>query len=383
MIIRGNIVMPEELLADGYLEIRDGRISSISTVSPGGPVTDCRGCWVMPGFIDLHLHGLGDCQILEAEGMERMARLETTYGTTAFLPTLPCNTARQYVDWLHEVDKAMACSDGAGIPGAHMEGPFIGFEGRGGMDPQYIRTPDPNEYEGYLASAALKLMTLSPELEGAEDLIVALTRRGVVASIGHSVAGKEAVDMAVAAGARHVCHLFDAMPPRLPANRGTYAVNLPELCMLRDELTLELIADGIHVDFDHIKFVKKACGIDRIIAVTDSMPGTGLADGVYDMSDGRKFTIKAGDAARLADDPTAIVGSILTMNRAVGNLLDYCGFSIVEAAMATASNAARCLGLDAELGSLAPGKAADIAVLDDSYNCRLTLVGGREAFSNL
>ena len=229
------------------------------------------------------------------------------------------------------------------------------------------------------AGGTLRMITVSPEIPGAEALIRRFAGAGATVSAGHTGLPPDRLADAVDWGVRHVCHLFDTFDPREVAGGATQP-SLVDAMLIEDRLLLEIIPDGIHVPPPLLTLARRAAGADRLVAITDAMQGAGLPDGVYTMADGRRYTLANGDVCRLADDPGTIVGSCLTMNRAFANLVRRFGFTPVEAAKATATNPARALGLAAVTGALRIGLAADIVVLAPDGHVRRCLVDGRERY---
>ncbi len=228
-----------------------------------------------------------------------------------------------------------------------------------------------------VAGKDLRIMTVSPELPGAIDLIRFLRRNGTVVSLGHSMAKEDDLRKAIKTGLTHICHLYNAFPPPQQRELGIREPVLADVCLSTDGLTAEVVCDGIHVHPTMIRLAIKAMGMENVVAMTDSMMGTGLPEGIYEMSDGRKFLTKKEDVARLVEDKGMIVGSILTMNYALRNLVKKCGLSLPQASRLTSLNPARVIGMDKTTGSIDVGKKADIAILDADFKCLMTFIEGR------
>lgn len=379
--IAGRIVTPFEVF-DGVLRVREGRIEEIGE-RRGSPVDyDFGEHFVVPGFIDVHSHGLAHWLAVSVDDIARIARKQVEFGTTGFLPTAASLSVEGYVDFGRAVVLA-ARSAGPGaarILGAHFEGPFINPEGKGGMDEAFLRPIDLDECRRYLdaCEGMLALMTLSPELDRAESLIRLLAGNGAVASLGHSRASEEQLRAAVAAGLTQICHLFNTFQRGGNDPAWPWVPGLLDAVLKHDSLYREVVCDLVHVRKEHVRLAAEKCGPDRFIAITDGLPGSGLPPGEYDMADGRPFTTRGG-AARLVEDGT-LVGSTITMNDAFRNLVEACRIDPVTAAKYTASNPAAALGRAADLGSIAPGKTADLAVLDTQLRCKATFLDGRPVF---
>ena len=380
--INGRIVTPRAVV-DGSVTF-DGRIAAIGPRNEAADY-DFGPAVVLPGFIDVHMHGLGSFAVFDVADLLEVARMQCRFGTTGFLPAAASLSEERYLEFGRNVRRASELTrpESAEILGAHFEGPFINPVGKGGMIEEYLRPVDLDECRRYLdaAGGCLKLMTLSPELPGSEDLIRLLRRHGTVVSIGHSRANEAQLARAIDAGLSQVCHLFntfqrDGRDPDWPWSRG-----LLDAVLANDRLDCEVICDMVHVRPEHVRLAAERVGPDRFLAITDSLPGAGFAPGEYDMVDGRRFTTRDG-AARLVADRT-LVGSVLTMNRALANLVRRCGVDLVRAAKFTSTNAARTLGLDDDIGSIALGRRANLAVLDDDYQCLATFIDGRLVFQKV
>lgn len=377
--IKGRIVTPSEIF-HGWVQIEKGRIQQITAEPPeSSEQYDFGAALVLPGFIDLHTHGLGEFEPLDTDGIAGMARLEPRYGTTGFLPTGAAMSPEQYVALGQNARAAQKLVQGCGakIYGVHLEGPFINPKSSGAMDSSTRRPISLAEARMYVDSLGdwLKILTFSPELEGGLELLHYLKTSGVTAALGHSVAEGERMAEFVAAGLRHVVHLLNAFVPSGEKEPGVLKAGLIEHILL-SPVTCELICDLQHVTPEWIKLAAKILGPDRFVAITDSLYGAGQADGIYAFPNGGKYRI-AGGVARLVEGPYAscLAGSVLTMNRAFGNLIG-CGIDPVLAARFTATNAARVINIEAETGSITPGKWADLAVLDSQFRCLATFVNG-------
>lgn len=230
--IRGSVVTPVEVIKNGEVVIDKKRIVEIQRKAKshltGVQLYDIPGAIVVPGFIDIHTHGIGG---FSTPGkIRQMAEWKKRYGTTGFLPTLACATHKSYLDFLREVKKTMQNPppETSKVLGAHLEGPYINPAMKGGMDEKYLRVPEEKEYKELIQTGgdALKLMTLSPELPRAISLIKALHKNGTVVSLGHSMATLEQVDRAIEAGLTHVCHLYNAFPSiRKKKTKGNKTAN--------------------------------------------------------------------------------------------------------------------------------------------------------------
>jgi N-acetylglucosamine-6-phosphate deacetylase len=328
---------------------------------------DLGGRALAPGLLDLHYHGelvLGT----PAEGaaaLARTARRLLEDGVTGFLPTTVAWPEAELQERVAALAEACASAGGGGaaVLGLHLEGPWIAAHAAGAQPPAGIRDCDPGEAERVLerAHGLVRMVTLAPELEGAAALLAQLSRRGIVAALGHSRAEAEQVGAAVAAGARHVTHLWNAM-----SGLHHRAPGLAGAALADDRLTCDLICDGVHVHPLAVRLAARAKR-GRLLLITDRVsPGGGFGAGAL-VDDGR--------ALRLPDGRLA--GSRLTLDRAVRNAEDFAAMTQLEAVAAATLLPARLLGLERERGTLRPGARGDLVVLDAAGGVAETWLAGR------
>jgi N-acetylglucosamine-6-phosphate deacetylase len=359
---------PGALLLDG--ERIEARLPSQQPAPDDAERVDLEGRLLAPGFVDLHHHGSaifapsGDL----AAALARDGRALARRGTTAYLPTSVAWPAAQLAAHVEELAAALATAPaGASRPvGLHLEGPWISAAAAGAQPAGAIRAYDPREGEALLAAAggALRMVTLAPEVENAARLLELLTRSGVVAALGHSAARGEQVDAAVARGAAHVTHLFNAMGPLHQRRPGLAAAALAD-----DRLTCDLICDGAHVDPRWVRVAARSKQ-ERLVLITDRVdPGAAPA------GFGSGALHDDGVALRLRDGRLA--GSCVTLDRALRNALAWGAMTQLEAVAACTLRPARVLGMEAELGTLRPGARADLVVLDAEGQVRETWIGGQ------
>ncbi|MHC4873001.1 MAG: N-acetylglucosamine-6-phosphate deacetylase [Planctomycetota bacterium] len=380
--IKGKIVTEDEVF-EGTVTIEEGLIKSIQKDDSTDSDFDFSGQLIVPGFIDVHMHGLDNYGMFKSDDIAEAALLEIKFGTTGFLPTVASCTHEQYLEHPDNIAEARKKNSGNGakILGSHFEGPFINIDKKGGMDADYLVPMDENKCTQYIEKAGdiLKLITLSPELDASAGVIKKLVKNNTTVSIGHSKAVPEDLKSAAANGLTQACHLFNAYDNIIDREGGVWEESLVGEILLDDRIFCEIICDLHHVMPQTIKLALKTAGEDRIIAITDSMEGTGLPAGKFNLLDGRTYNTFSG-AGRLSEGEAnagGLVGSVLTMNKAFENLIESCGFTYSQAAKATSLNPARSIKLADKLGSIAVGKAADLAVLDKSYNCVATFIDGK------
>ena len=381
--IRGRIVTPDGIV-NGAVAVDQGRIVQVDSV-PGtsGEVFDYGANLIVPGFIDIHLHGIGPHTMFSIDDMVGAAKLQLKYGSTAFLPTAASMTDAAFMEFAQNTAQAQKRTKGTGaiIIGAHFEGPFINPEKKGGMDAEYLQPMSMDKCRRYAETGVLKYMTLSPELPESEDVIRHLAQNGVLVSLGHTMATREELLRAIDAGATSVCHLFNTFDRTGEVEPGVWKPGLVEAILDNKKLFCELICDMQHVLPEYVRLAEASLRPCRFIAITDSMTGAGQPPGSYRMVDGRWYST-AGGAGRLRDEPgrNGLVGSIITMNQAFANLINVCGFDAVAAARYTSTNAALLLGLDREMGAIEPGRKANLAVLNEHYECVATFIGGEKLY---
>jgi N-acetylglucosamine-6-phosphate deacetylase len=349
----------EGRLVRGDVEIEDGRIAGYGLVSSNG-----RGVAV-PGFVDLQVNGFSGVDLFEADadGYRRAgdALLET--GVTAYLPTFVTTPEEQLLAALREVP---ASTDGPRILGVHLEGPFLSPLRLGIHSSAARMEPDVELLERLLAAGPVRLMTLAPELRGADALVETLLRHEIAVSCGHSDATSDEANAAFDAGVRTVTHLFNAMRPFRHRDPG-----IAGAALARDDIVVQLILDGVHVAHETASVVWRAAG-GRVALVTDAMAGAGLTDGTYRLA-GQEIEIRDG----VARGPSgALGGSTLTMIEAVRNLHEL-GASLEDAVGAASEVPARVLRLPT-VGRLAVGLPADVVVLTDELEIERVLVDGRD-----
>ena len=386
------LVLPDRILSPGTLAVEGGRIVDIRPES-AGPL---HGHVIVPGFIDVHVHGVAGVDVLDGAGaIGRIAGQLTQYGVTAFCPTtVACAPAalRGVLDEVRDLRQA-ATHGGSRVLPAHLESNFINPAYRGAQPAACLRTPRqafcapataPHGPSGldFTAAEILKeieraapdvgIVTLAPELDGGLDLIRWLTARGHRVSLGHSAASFDQAQEAIAAGARHATHLFNRMPPF--AHR---APGLAGAVLQSDQVAAELICDGVHVHPAVLRTAIAAKRPSRVLAITDGTAASGLAVGARALLGGQPITVRK--SAAYLDDGT-LAGGVATMDHVFRTLVGPTGLSWVDAATLCSTTAARELGL-VGYGMLAVDAVADLVVLDSQLSVVQTYVGGVLAYA--
>jgi N-acetylglucosamine-6-phosphate deacetylase len=377
------LVTPAGVLEAGWLRLADGLIAGVGAdagpgggrgIGPGADVgsgedsTDLGGGWLVPGFIDLHMHGGGGNDVTaSAAAMAAAVSYHRRRGTTRTLVSLmagPLDSMCEQLGWLVE----LAGTDPQ-VAGAHLEGPFLAHARCGAQNAAHLQQPDPQVLAKLLdaGQGLVRSMTIAPELPDALGVISALAEAGVVTSIGHTDAGYEQARAGFEAGATLVTHLFNAMPPLDHRRPGA------ALAALESPAALEVINDGVHV---HPAMVRLAAGTgrDRLVLVTDAMSATGVGDGSYVLG-GLPVTVVDGQAR--GSESGSLAGSTLTMDLAFRRAVHEVGLPIGDAVAAASTNPARVLGLADRCGAIMPGLAADLVHLDDELTVRRVMIAGR------
>jgi N-acetylglucosamine-6-phosphate deacetylase len=346
-------------LVPGDVEIVDDRIARTGIPGPNG-----RGV-AAPGFLDIQVNGFGGVDFLDSDaaGYRRAGEALLETGVTAYLPTFITTPTEQLLAAIDEVPL-----DGIAprILGIHLEGPFLAPGRLGTHPPLARRDPDPALLEQLLGSSRIRLMTLAPELEGADALIDLLLRRGVTVSCGHTDATAEEAGAAFDRGVRTVTHLFNAMRPLRHRDPG-----IAGAALARDDVVVQIILDGVHLAPETARLIWRAAA-GRVALVTDAVSGAGVKDGSYSLGG---FEVKIRDGVARGPDGQ-LAGSVLTMIEAVRNLHEL-GVPLSDALAAASTVPAGVLGIP-DVGGLAPGSVADVVVVDDNLQIERVLVGGQE-----
>lgn len=386
LFFNARLVGAVDTWSPGWLLVDGGQIRLLGAGEP--PVwpqgwldqaVDAGGGWLLPGFIDLHVHGALGHELMDADpdGLRAMARHYAAHGVTGFLPstwTASSEATLRAIETARSVMEQPASPSfpaGARILGVHLEGPYFNPARCGAQDANFIRRAERDEVLAWLDSGLVRLVALAPEYPENHWLIEECVRRGVTVSIGHSSASYAQVAEAVRLGARQATHTFNAMAPLGHRELGTVGG-----VMSFPELSCELIADNVHVAPAAQKILLAVKGVERLILVSDSIRGAGLPDGDY-LLDQRPITIRNGEA-RLLDG--TLVGSTLTLDRALRNLCAAAGSSPGELWPTASLNAARNIGLSARKGSLEVGKDADLVLLDEALEVWMTVVEGEVVY---
>ena len=376
LISEAQVVTDGDLVGDGWVLVEDGVIVDVGASDRRPPVaasrTSASGTYVLPGFIDIHVHGGGGGSFgSDLASAEQAARFHAANGTTSLLAGISTSPPSFL---LEQVRRLAACGEELGaacrLLGIHLEGPFISTIRRGAQDPQSIRPPDPQELSALLRAAPgrVRLMTAAPELPGYYEIARVAQNAGVVVAAGHTDADGAQLREAVQAGARNLTHTFNGMRPILHRSPGAMEA------IVDTSVFCELICDGVHVHPTFVRMLRSLVGPHRLILITDAAPWAGAPDGEY-KSGSRSVEVRDGAVFLRGTD--TLDGSTLTMAEAARRYVKFTGADVVELAAVTATNAARLLGEDHRLGRIRAGYQADLVFLDGYTNCVGVMRGGQ------
>jgi len=379
-LVGGRIVTPFRVVNNGAIVFEDGVIHELGKVQDvkiqdNCEVIDISGYTVTPGFVDLLVHGGGGNGFADQndDSIEKVSGYFIKNGSTTILASLFAKPKKQLLDDLARVASFIESHPKSNIYGIHMEGPYLNKGLKGAMNESYLWEATVESWEAMWEASKgyIKIMTIAPELPGAIAVMRAAAKRGVVLSIGHSMATYSEIELAIDNGAAHVTHIFNAMKPFHHRDGGVILGAL-----LRNELKIELIADKLHVHPAVMELLLKLKGANGIILITDSIRAGGMHEGEYEFADQKIFM--KDQKAYLPDGTLA--GSTLTLNSAIRNLVDTANAKITDAVRMASLNGAKVLNIENRKGILAVGKDADMVVMDDNYEVVLTIMHGEIVF---
>jgi N-acetylglucosamine-6-phosphate deacetylase len=373
VIVAGRIVTADEVVT-GWVETAGDRIADVGSGSPPTGAAADRGWTIVPGFIDVHVHGGGGHTFTTGDPEEIAAGVEfhLTRGTTTTLLSLVTApmaeleaAAARIAGFLDDAEPAMRRR----IAGIHAEGPFLSTARCGAQDPAAMSDPEPALVDRLVASAggSLRMITLAPERRGVVEAVHRLVGAGVLVAIGHSDATFEEATAAIAAGATVATHLGNAMSPLHHRDPGMVGA-----CLTSGEICCELIVDGHHLHPSFVRLAAAGKGADGFVLITDAIAAAGVGDGRYELG---RFAVDVTAGMATLVDGGSLAGSTLTMDAAWRNAV-AAGIDEVTASRAASQNPARLLGIDGDVGSIEPGKRADLVVLDESGDVVAVIAAG-------
>jgi N-acetylglucosamine-6-phosphate deacetylase len=375
---KGNVVLPDKILSGGTVLVEEEKITGIhphgyKLIDKVVTFQDHSDNYICPGLIDLHFHGaLGkdvmDCNV---ESLKQIAFHQANCGVTGFLGTTVSSSHEQILKAIESIRKATKLPLPSEILGVHIEGPFLSHEKRGAHDSTYVRETTQEEVHHLLeaASGLRTILSMAPEVGRNMSFIKMLKNKGVIISIGHSNASYQQALDSFKEGISHATHLLNAMRELHPRDPGVVGAVFDS-----PEVTAEIIADGVHIHPSLLRLAVSRKGADKICLITDSLKAAGVGDGIYTM--GNFELLVKGNEARIKDTGV-LAGSVLTLNKAVKNILEWTGVEIHQAVNMASLNPARVLGLDNKIGSIQIGNYANLSVFDKEFNVVDTIWHGR------
>jgi N-acetylglucosamine-6-phosphate deacetylase len=377
-IINGRILTPAGWVEDGSVLIDGTRIKAIlkhgKPVDGVDKVIDAKGGYVLPGGVDIHVHGGGGRDFMECteEAFKVAVEAHRKHGTTSIFPTLSSSTVPMIREALATCDKLVA-DPMSGVLGLHLEGPYFNGKMAGGQLPENIKYPKPEEYKPIVEDfVSLKRWDAAPELPGSEEFATYLRSKGIMASLGHTAATPEEVERGYKAGFNHATHFYNAMTGNHKVGCYKYA-GVIEAVYLNDGITVEMIADGIHVPPVMLKLIHKQKGVERTALITDA-----LACAASDSKTAFDPRVIIEDGVCKLADRSAIAGSIATMDRLIKTAVQQAGIPLEDVSRMASETPSRLMGVYDRKGSLEMGKDADIMMFDADLNLTGVVQMGRE-----
>ncbi len=388
-VFNAKVITPFEIISHCSVLIKAGKIAEIdrtNTKKQGFEQWDADGCYLSPGFIDIHVHGGGGHDFMDGEvkGFLKIAAVHAQYGTTAMVPTSLTSEKEQLQEMLNTYEKANAQNIGGSVfLGMHLEGPYFAMNQRGAQDPRFIRDPDPLEYEEILKRAPLiARWSAAPERKGALTFGRRLKEEGILAAMAHTDAIYEEVLEAVANGYTLSTHLYSGMSGVTRKNAFRYA-GVIESSLLLDELDVEVIADGVHLPSPLLKLIYKVKGPEKIALITDAMraAGTAVSKSVLGHKDNGLPVLIEDGVAKLPDR-SSFAGSVATTNRLVRTMMEMADVPLLQAVNMASRTPARIMGISHRKGSILQGMDADLTIFDDQINVKATIIEGRRIYDH-
>ncbi len=369
LLKNAKVILPDREESTSIL-ITGGKIAAIGNDAAGEEI-DLADCVLLPGFIDVHIHGAVGIDVMDAtpDGLRSVSEFLASEGVTSWLPTFVPASDENYAGAVAAISEAANNSSGARIAGVHYEGPFVNSKQCGALHTEYFKTYSRPADLDFLVvpDNAARMITLAPEVSGGVELIRELKARGWVISIGHTRADLQVLDAACDAGAHHMTHFMNAMAPLHHRTPGPIAWGIS-----RADVTFDVIADGVHLDPFVLQLLLKVKGAAGISLISDAIAAAGKGDGEYQIW-GETIVVKNG---RTANAASSIAGSVISMLDAV-RLLRSLGVSYLDLARMASTNPARLIGLQNDCGSIEIGKRADLVALDHAGNVKLTMINGQ------
>ena len=372
MIIKNaNIYTPEHTFRTGDLVIRDGRIAFGAAPQEGEQVLDAKGAYALPGLVDIHFHGAVGHDFCDADeaGLQAIADFEASKGVLAICPAT-MTFSEEILNGIMDAAAAHKNGRGADLVGINMEGPYISPRKIGAQNPKYVQGTDAAMFRRLQqrSGGLIKLVDVAPEEPGNLDFIRDCAGE-VRISIAHTCTSYETAKEAFAAGASHMTHLYNAMPGITHREPG------PIIAALEDHAEVELITDGVHIHPAMVRFTFNTFGDDRVVLIADSLMACGLPDGAYSLG-GQAVTVR-GPRATLTEHPDTIAGSATCLYDCMRRAVVDMGVPLESAVRAASENPARSIGVDADYGTLAPGRYGNVILADGDLNILAVVQKGK------
>jgi N-acetylglucosamine-6-phosphate deacetylase len=382
-IFNGTVIGSDRFIRECTVVVTDGKITDVvqgNVEIADATEIDAKGNYISPGFIDIHIHGGGGYDFMDATetAFLKIAELHAQHGTTSMLPTTLSSTREELLKTLAIYDAAKVKNvRGSQFLGMHLEGPYFAMNQRGAQDPRFIRDPDPAEYQDILSqTSSVKRWSAAPELKGAVEFGRYLTSKNIIAAVAHTDAIYEDVIVAFENGYTLATHLYSAMSGVTRRNAFRYA-GVIESAYLIDEMDVEIIADGVHLPAPLLKLVYKIKGSDRTALITDAMRAAGMPPGesmLGSLTNGLKVIVEDG-VAKLPDR-SSFAGSVATADRLVRTMIKMGEVPLLETVKMITRTPARILGVQGTKGAVEKGFDADLLVFDKDINIHMTMING-------
>lgn len=387
-IYNGKIVTPFKIIEGGCILVIGNTIAEVGEKNievENAIEIDAKGKYVSPGFIDIHVHGGGGHDFMDADenAFLKIAETHAQYGTVSMLPTTLTSTKEELLKTLAAYESANKKNiNGSQFLGMHLEGPYLAMNQRGAQDPRYIRNPDENEYKEILSKySCIKRWSAAPELKGAIEFGRYIKSKNILPAIAHTDAIYEEVLEAFENGYTLITHLYSAMSGVTRKNAYRYA-GVIESAYIIDDIDVEIIADGIHLPPPLLKLVYKIKGADKTALITDAMRAAGMPEGesiLGNLKNGLKVIVEDG-VAKLPDR-SSFAGSVATADRLVRTMVSKADVPLIDAIKMITITPARILNVLNKKGSLVAGKDADIVIFDNHINIETTIIKGRIVYN--
>ncbi|ULG72880.1 N-acetylglucosamine-6-phosphate deacetylase [Macrococcus brunensis] len=373
-VLMNGTIHTENGTVEGHIIIEESHIKSVQEGPYSGPLEtiDLEDKHVLPGFIDIHIHGGYGEDFMDANalGLHHLSKSLLSEGTTSYLATTMTQSRDAIMTALETLQSyhSKQLPEDAEMLGIHLEGPFISPSKVGAQNPAYVQKPTIQAINDLQdkANGLIKVMTFAPEVIGAEEVLQHF-KDDIIFSIGHTTADFDQLNQAADFGAKHITHLYNAATPFQHRAPGAFGA-----AWLNDQLSAEVIVDGVHSHPASVAIAYRMKGRERFYLITDAMRAKGMSEGTYDL--GGQDVIVKNQTARLSDGTLA--GSILKMNDGLRLLKEYTGRPLAELWPVTSFNQAKALGIADHKGSIAPGKDADLVILDDDCHVQMTIKNG-------